>query len=109
MTLFQIAAIRDPVGDEVVDEVLTLKGFEYIFNNIVSVVLPFAGIVLFILLIAAGIKFITAGGEAPKIQSARNTLTFAVGGIVLIALAYLILQVIETITGVSVTEFKIFQ
>jgi len=108
-----LAQVRDPnaIGPnpEVVDEVLTIKGFEYIFNNIVSIILPFAGLILFITLIAAGFKFITAGGEPAKVASARNTLTFAIGGIVLIALAYLILKVIETFTGVSVTEFKIFQ
>lgn len=106
-----LAAVRspDPGRDEIVDDVLTLKGFEYIFNNIASVVLPFAGIILFIALISAGIKFITAGGEPAKIQSARNTLTFAIAGIVLIALSFLILKVIETLTGANVTEFRIFQ
>jgi len=112
MNLNYLAALPvDPSESkgEVVGDVLTLKGFEYIFNNIVSVVLPFAGIVLFIILILSGFKLITAGGEPAKVQSARNTLTFAIGGIVLITLSYLILRVIQTITGVNVTEFRIFQ
>ena len=105
-----LATPRPPKeGTEVINEVLTIQGFEYIFENIVSVILALAGIVLFILLIVGGIKLITAGGESPKIQAARNALTFAIGGIILIALSFLILRVIYIITGVDVTQFKIFQ
>ena len=105
-----LAQVRTAIpGVEEIDSVLTIQGFEYIFNNIVSVIFPLAGIVLFIILLMGGLKFITAGGEPPKIEEARKTLTFAIAGIVLIALSFLILKVIQEITGVNVTEFKIFQ
>ncbi len=101
--------IRDPnTGSEIVDGVLTIQGFQYIFENIVTVILSLAGIVLFILLITGGFKLITAGGEAPKIQEAKNTITFAIAGIVLIALSFLILRVIYVITGVDVTQFNVY-
>jgi hypothetical protein len=94
---------------ETVKDVATLQGFEGVFENIVTIVLGFGGIILFIMLIMGGFRFITAGGDPKAIESAKKTLTYAIGGIVLIALSFLILEFIHTFTGVDVTQFKIFQ
>jgi len=91
------------------DDVAQLQDLEGVFGNVVSVVLGLAGIVLFIMLILGGFGYITSGGDPKKVESARNTLTYAIGGMIFIALAYLILKFIEVFTGVPVTEFKIFQ
>jgi hypothetical protein len=91
------------------DDVAQLQDLEGVFGNVVNVVLGLAGIVLFIMLILGGFGYITSGGDPKKIESARNTLTYAIGGMIFIALAYLILKFIEVFTGVPVTEFKIFQ
>ncbi len=90
-------------------DVARLQDLEGIFGNVVNAVLGLAGIVLFIMLILGGFSYITSGGDPKKVESARNTLTYAIGGMIFIALAYLILKFIETFTGVPVTEFKIFQ
>jgi hypothetical protein len=92
-----------------VDGAATLEGLEGIFESIVTVVLGFGGVVLFIMLIMGGFRFITAGGDPKAIEGAKKTLTYAIGGIVLIALSFLILRFISTFTGVDVTQFKIFQ
>ena len=91
------------------DDVAQLQDLEGVFGNVVSVVLGLAGIVLFIMLLLGGFSYITSGGDPKKVESARNTLTYAIGGMIFIALAYLILKFIEVFTGVPVTEFKIFQ
>ena len=90
-------------------DVAKLKDLEGVFGNVVNAVLGLAGIVLFIMLILGGFSYITSGGDPKKVESARNTLTYAIGGMIFIALAYLILKFIEVFTGVPVTEFKIFQ
>jgi len=90
-------------------DVAKLQDLEGIFGNVVNAVLGLAGIVLFIMLILGGFSYITSGSDPKKVESARNTLTYAIGGMIFIALAYLILKFIETFTGVPVTEFKIFQ
>ena len=105
-----LAQLRKPdpgLGEITSKGVLSLKAFEYIFDNLVTVVLSFAGIVLFLMLVAGGFRFITAGGEPKAVQGARNTLTFAIAGLVLIVVSLLILRFIETFTGVNVTIFKI--
>lgn len=90
-------------------DVAKLQDLEGVFGNVVSVVLGLAGVVLFIMLLLGGFSYITSGGDPKKVGSARNTLTYAIGGVIFIALAYLILKFIETFTGAPVTEFKIFQ
>lgn len=86
-----------------------LSDLEVVFKNAVGVVLGFAGIVFFILLLTSGFKFITAGGDPKALESAKKTLTYAIGGLIVILLSYLILVLIKTITGVDVTIFRVTQ
>jgi hypothetical protein len=92
-----------------VDGAATLQGLEVVFENIVTIALGLGGVLLFLMLIMGGFKFITAGGDPKAIEGAKKTLTYAIMGIVLVALSFLILQFISTFTGVDVTQFKIFQ
>lgn len=86
-----------------------IGGIERIFSNIVAAVIGFAGIVLFIMLIIGGLQWATAGGDPKKAEMARKTLTSAIIGLVLVAMALLIIRLIESFTGVTVSEFVIFQ
>ena len=76
-----------------------LHGLDAVFANIVSVVLGFAAIALFIMLLSGGFKYMTSGGDPKAAASARNTLTYAIGGFVLLAAAYFILVILGVITG----------
>jgi TRAP-type C4-dicarboxylate transport system permease small subunit len=78
-----------------------------LFQNVVQAVLGLAGIVLFILLLSGGFKYITSGGDPKAVEGAQKTLTYAIGGLIVILVSYLILVLIRTITGVDVTQFKI--
>ena len=86
-----------------------LSQLEDVFKNVVSAALGLCAIVLFIMLILGGYKYITSGGDPKGIEGAKKTLTYAVGGLLLILLSLLILNLIENITGVTITEFKITQ
>jgi hypothetical protein len=86
-----------------------LSALETVFGNVVKVALGAAGIVLFILLIIGGLKYITSGGDPKAAEGAQKTITYAIGGLLLILASYLILLLIKTITGVDVTQFKITQ
>lgn len=92
-----------------VDNPATLGDLEILFGNVVKVILGFAGIVFFILLLSSGLKFITSGGDPKALEGAKKTLTYAIGGLIVIILSYLILVLIKEITGVDVTIFKVVQ
>ena len=87
-------------------DVATLNELNIVFENILTAVLSLAGIVLFLMFLVGGFKYLTAGGDPKKTESAKATLTQAIIGIVLIAAAYLLLVIIEAVTGAKVTEFN---
>ena len=90
------------------DGVATLAGLEGVFANIISSLLFVAGIILFIMLLSGGIKFITSGGDPKGLESAKKTLTYALVGIVLVAMGYLVLVLISTLTGnPNILEFRV--
>lgn len=88
----------------------TIGDLEIVFENIVNAVLGFAGIVLFILLLIGGFKYITSGGDPKVVEGAKKTLTYAIGGMVAIALSYIVLLLIGQVTGVNnITLFRVVQ
>lgn len=86
-----------------------ISDLETVFGNVVSAALGFAGIALFVLLLVGGLKYITSGGDPKATEGAQKTITYAIGGLIVILLSYLILVLIRTITGVDVTQFKVTQ
>ena len=81
-----------------------LHGLNAVFENIVSAVLGFAAIALFVMLLSGGFKYMTSGGDPKAAGSARNTLTYAIGGFILLAAAFFILRLLGVITGASDIE-----
>ncbi len=90
-------------------EPASLGDLQTVFGNVVKVALGFAGIVLFIMLLVGGLKYIMAGSDPKAAEGAQKTITYAIGGLVLILLSFLILVLISAITGVDVTQFTIIQ
>jgi hypothetical protein len=91
------------------NEPATIGHLQYVFQNIVSVVLALAGIACFLMLLVGGFRFLTAGGDPKAAASAKGTLTYAILGLVLLVGTWLILKLLETFTGVSLTKFVIIQ
>lgn len=90
-----------------IDDVPTLKGFENIFTQILSLTTTGVGIVCFLMLIVGGFKYLTSGGDPKQAASAQGTLTWAIAGLAIIIGAWLILKFISFFTGVDVTIFEI--
>ena len=87
-----------------------LTGLQSIFANIVVAAIGVAGIAFFIMFIVGGFSYMTAGGNPQAAEGARKTLTYAIGGLVFIALAYLLLRLISDFTGVTgILNFQIRQ
>lgn len=84
-----------------------LGALENMFANAVSSIIALAGIALFVLLVSGGLKLMNAGADSRAAEGAKSTITYAIGGLVLILVAYLILVIIKTITGANITQFKV--
>lgn len=72
---------------------LTLSGIATSAVNIFSWVV---GIVAVIMIIVGGFKYITSGGSSEKIGSAKNTLIYAIIGLIIVALAQFIVHYVIT-------------
>jgi hypothetical protein len=86
----------------------TFSDFEGIFSNIVAYALGFAAIVLLIVLISGGFKFMTSGGDPKVVEGAKKTFTSAIFGLVIILFSFIILRLIYIFTGVDVVNFRIY-
>lgn len=84
-----------------------LDQIEQVFTNVVSVVVGLGFITLLIMLVWAGIKYLTSAGEPKAIQSAHQTVTWALLGVVFMAIAWIVLQLIHAFTGIDVTIFNV--
>lgn len=67
--------------------------------NIFSIVV---GVVAVIMIIIGGLKYITSGGDSGNVSSAKNTIIYALVGLVVVALAQFIVRfVLGKATGVA--------
>lgn len=94
-------------ADCVSDGVATIKGLECIFQNLISPVPALLALVAVGMIIFAGARLITAGADPKAVKSAWDTFTWAVIGLILLAVAWLILILIKKFTGADVTTFTI--
>lgn len=67
----------------------TVEGTVQTAINIVSWIV---GIIAVIMIIVGGAKYVTSGGDSNGVQSAKNTIMYALIGIVIVALAQVIVQ-----------------
>ena len=63
-----------------------------IFKTIVNVLLFIIGAIAVIMLIIGGIRYVVSGGDSGAVTSAKNTILYAVVGIVVALLAYAIVN-----------------
>ena len=62
------------------------------FKQITNTILYIVGIVAVIMLIIGGIKYVISGGDAKKVTDAKNTVLYAIIGLVITFLAFAIVN-----------------
>ncbi len=90
-------------------DIPTFKCLEVIFARILTIAVSLAVLALFVMLIVGGFKFLTSAGDQKATTSAQQTMTYAIMGIGLMLVAYLIFRILEVFTGVNLTTFQISQ
>ncbi len=63
---------------------------------VTSILSYVVGAVAIIMIIVGGFRYITSGGDSGKVGSAKNTLIYAIIGLVIVALAQLIVNLVLT-------------
>lgn len=81
--------------------------FSNLVPAIVSLLLTIGAVVFVIMFLYGGIKWITAGGDKGKLESAKNTLTNAIVGVTFLLLTILVLTFVECFFGIGLHSFDI--
>jgi uncharacterized membrane protein len=72
-------------------------------GTIISAALPYvftvAGVLLLIYLLLGGLGYMTSRGEPKAVEEAKNKITYALIGFVVIFVAYWIVQIVGTVLG----------
>lgn len=77
-----------------------LFGDAGVFKKITNTILYIVGIMAVIMLIIGGIKYVISGGDAKKVTDAKNTVLYAIIGLVVAFLAFAIVNfVISALPG----------
>lgn len=76
------------------------------FGNILTAFIPLIGMLSFIMILVGGFSILTSAGNPEGIKKGTQTISWAIGGLVLAVLSWLTLVLIENLTGVPVTQFK---
>ena len=66
--------------------------FQTIAAKIVNILSIVVGVVAVIMIIYGGFRYITSGGESGSVSGAKNTLIYAIVGLVIVALAQFIVH-----------------
>lgn len=75
-----------------------------LINKSLRFVLVFAALLVFMYLIWGGIEWITSGGDKTKTESARNRITAAVVGLIVLAASWAILTLVLSFLGAGDLE-----
>lgn len=63
-----------------------------IIENVINTLLVVLGMIAVIMIVIGGIRYATSGGDSTQIQAAKNTILYAVVGLVVAILAYAIVN-----------------
>jgi len=83
-------------------ENLTELQFADIIAAGIQLILVISAIVFFFILVIGGVRWITSGGDKGKTEGARNQITAALVGLVIVFAAWAIIQLIEAFFGISI-------
>ncbi len=82
-----------------------LIGDNGVFSRITNTVLLIVGLISVIMLVYGGLRYILSGGDSKKVTDAKNTILYAIIGLIISMLAYAIVHfVLNSVIGVGTTS-----
>ena len=82
-----------------------LIGDNGVFRRITNTVLLIVGLISVIMLVYGGLRYILSGGDSKKVTDAKNTILYAIIGLIISMLAYAIVHfVLNSVIGVGTTN-----
>lgn len=95
-TNVDIGTVSSTTSCTVEDTSTKIDGIVKLAINVFSLVV---GIIAVVMIIIGGLKYITSGGDSGNITGAKNTIIYAIVGLVVVALAQFIVHFVLTKTN----------
>jgi glucan phosphoethanolaminetransferase (alkaline phosphatase superfamily) len=67
-----------------------------IIKSIINIILVFAGILAVLMIVIGGIRYITSDGDSSRASQAKNTILYAIIGLIVAILSYAIVNFVLT-------------
>lgn len=83
------------------DQPLALFGATGIFTVISNTAMFLIGALCVLMVVFGGFRYVISGGDAAKVTSAKNTILYAIIGVIVAVLAYAIVSFVTTSLGVG--------
>lgn len=84
-----------------------VKQLQALILRVINISVAIAFIALTGVLLYAGIRYLTSGGDAKSLGVASSAVTWGLLGVLFLALAWLIILLMQAFTGVKLTDFCI--
>ena len=81
-----------------------LIGDNGVFTRITNTLLMIIGVVAVVMLLLGGLRYITSGGDSKKVTDAKNTILYAIIGLVICVLSYAIVNFVLKTIDVSTSS-----
>jgi hypothetical protein len=105
-----LAQITNPVLPKVIGDAGKDNGGNAIgllIGNIVGGIMIIGFLLAFFILLSGGISWITAGGDKAQLENARNKITNAIIGLIVVAAVWGIMAVVGPFLGISFPDLTI--
>jgi cytochrome c biogenesis factor len=73
-----------------------------LISSVANILLIVAAIAAFLFLVLGGLQWITSGGDKAGMEQARNKITHAIVGLIIVAAAYAIMLLVSNFLGLNV-------
>ena len=78
-----------------------LVGVDGIFTQISNTILYVVGIISVVMLVWGGLRYVLSGGDSKKVTDAKNTILYAIIGLIISILAFAIVNFVLNAMGVT--------
>lgn len=79
-----------------------LIGDNGVFSRLTSTILLVVGLISVIMLVYGGLRYILSGGDSKKVTDAKNTILYAIIGLIISLLAFAIVNfVLNSVVGIT--------
>ena len=87
---------------EIPTNIAPTTDFGLVVSTLIQTLFLVAGIVMLIFMVVGGVQFITSGGDKIQAQAARDRITYALIGILVVAASFAIAALLQRVLGITI-------